>query len=56
MEFIHISAWNPNDPLVPIENPNDRAPLLLNCSIVSHFMPTPSSKWEEAKRGRKKEI
>lgn len=41
MEFIHISAWNPNDSLGPIESPNDRAPLSLNGSVASHFLPTP---------------
>lgn len=55
MEFIHISAWNPNDLLVPIESPNDSALLSLNGNVVS-FSANSSSKWEESKRGRKKEI
>lgn len=54
MEFIHISAWNPNDPLVPIENPNDRAPLLLNCSIVSHFLPTPHQSGRNRREAERK--
>lgn len=40
-EFIRIFAWKANDSLVLIDSPNDRAPLLLNGSAVSHFLPTP---------------
>lgn len=56
IEFIHISAWNPNDPLVPIESPNDRTPLPLNCSIVSHFLPTPHQSGRNQSEAERKSL
>lgn len=54
MEFIHISAWNPNDSLVPIESPNDRALLSLNGSAVSHFLPTPHQSGRNQREAERK--
>lgn len=54
MEFIHISAWNPNDSLVPIESPNDRAALSLSGSAASHFLPAPHQSGRNQREAERK--